>query len=96
MNSIEDILIILRSVKSDLFKRYHINFLAVLESDLSDEPVLTAGLGVVVEFNSDSRPQFIELQSYLSDLLRRSVHLIVKNGMSEEMFNRMLPEMHQL
>ena len=65
-------------------------------SSVSDEPVLTAGLGVVVEFNKDSKPQFVELESYLSDLLRRSVHLIVKNGMSEEMFNRMLPEIHQL
>lgn len=96
MNSLEDILIILRSVKPDLFNRYHINYLAVLESSLSDEPVLTAGLGVVVEFNDGSKPQFVELESYLSDLLRRSVHLIVKNGMSEEMYSRMLPELHQL
>lgn len=96
MNSLEDILIILRSLKSDIFKKYDIQYLAVLESSLSDEPVLTAGLGVVVEFNEVTSPQFIELQNYLTDLLRRPVHLIIKNGMSKEMLERMKTDMHIL
>lgn len=96
MNSLEDILIILRSQKSGLFKKFEIKYLAVLESSLSDEPVLTAGIGVVVEFNDLKSPLFIELQDYLTDLLRRSVHLIVKNGMSEEMFDRMNNDLHVL
>lgn len=96
MNSLEDILIILRSLKSEIFKNFDIKYLAVLESSLSDEPVLTAGMGVVVEFVDVSNPKFIELQNYLTELLRRSVHLIVKNGMSEEMFNRMNNDIHVL
>ena len=96
MNSLEDILIILGSVKSDLFKKYRIKFLAVLESSLSDEPILTAGIGIIVEFNDVTSQEFVNLQTYLSELLRRSVHLIVKNGMSEEMFNRMKADMHVL
>ncbi len=96
MNSLEDILIILGSVKADLFKKYRIKFLAVLESSLSDEPILTAGIGIVVEFNDVSSQEFVNLQTHLSELLRRSVHLIVKNGMNEEMFNRMKADMHVL
>ena len=96
MNSLEDILIILRSQQSALFKKFDINYLAVLESSLSDEPVLSAGIGVVVEFDDLTSPQFIELQDYLTALLRRSVHLIVKNGMSEDMFDRMKNDIHVL
>lgn len=96
MNSLEDILIILKSLKSEIFKRFDIKYLAVLESSLSDEPILTAGIGVVVEFDEGVSPKFIELQDYLTGLLGRSVHLIVKNGMSEEMFERMQSDIHVL
>lgn len=96
MNALEDILIILQSLRSEIFKRFDITYLAVLESSLSDEPILTAGLGVVVEFGDTSSPKFTELQDYLTELLSRSVHLIVKNGMSEEMFSRMNNDLHIL
>ncbi|NEN24189.1 hypothetical protein G3O08_11815 [Cryomorpha ignava] len=96
MNSIEDILIILQNLKLEIFERFDIRYIAVLESSLSDEPVLTSGIGVVVEFEDASNPKFIELESYLTELLGRSVHLIVKNGMSDEMFDRMSNDIHIL
>jgi len=96
MNSLEDLLIILKGLKQEIFKQFDITYLAILESSLSDEPVLTAGVGVVVEFDDLSSPKFIELQDYLTNLLGRSVHLIVKNGMSEEMLGRMNSDIHVL
>lgn len=96
MNSLEDILAILRNLKSKIYNRFDINYLAVLESELSDEPVPTAGLGIVVEFIDLTNPKFIELQDFLSELLSRSVHLIVKNGMSKKILERMKHDMHVL
>jgi hypothetical protein len=86
MSPKEEILLTLKSIKSNLLDRYPIASLALFGSYSRDEQSETSDIDILVEIDGKIGSRFIDLAEELESVLGRKVDLISKNGIKPEYF----------
>jgi uncharacterized protein len=79
----------------DEWEAFHVKSLAVFGSVARDEATEQSDVDVLVEFEPEARVglfEFIDLQHYLSDLLKRRVDLATPEALRKEMKPQILRE----
>lgn len=76
-----------------LRRRFHVEYLGLFGSHVQGTPRKNSDLDILVEFSeTPSLFEFIELEGYLSDLLRVKVDLVMKGTLRPLIGRRILSE----
>jgi predicted nucleotidyltransferase len=93
MNSIKDINEILKAHKEELYKRYSVIEIGVFGSLVRGEQKKRSDIDILVEFEKiPDLLQFINLERYLSKLLKKKVDLVRKEAIRPELKSVILSE----
>ncbi|MEA2054653.1 MAG: nucleotidyltransferase family protein [Candidatus Thermoplasmatota archaeon] len=93
MKKIDEIKHILKSHKEIMAEKYHVKEISVFGSYVRGDQVSGSDIDILVEF---SKPvgliKFIELEEYLSELLKTKVDLVPKSGIKIALKDSILSE----
>ncbi|MEW6619664.1 MAG: nucleotidyltransferase family protein [bacterium] len=95
MKKIEEIEQILRDNKWELKKRYNVNQIGMFGSYVRGENQKKSDLDILVDFDDDAKIgllRFINLENYLSDLLRIKVDLVMRSSLKPKIGKHILEE----
>ena len=93
MKTIEEIRRILSSHKSELHKRYKIKEIGIFGSYIKNEQRKTSDIDILVEFGeTPTLIKFVNLENYLSDLLKVKVDLVMKRALKPNIGRVILKE----
>ena len=93
--SLDEIKEILKKYEKDLKEKYGIKEIGIFGSYLRGEAKEGSDLDILVEFNPETKISlldFVELENYLSDLLRVKVDLVEKSALKPKIGKRILSE----
>lgn len=86
MNTKQNILSILRTIKPDLEKKYGVSRLALFGSYSNQTYTDASDVDVLVEFSKPIGIEFIDLADELEDLLHIKVDLVSRNGIKAKYY----------
>jgi hypothetical protein len=93
MNSLKDINEILKEHKEELYKKYKVTEIGVFGSVVRGEQKKRSDIDILVEFEKvPDLLKFINLERYLSRLLKKKVDLVRKKAIRPELKNVILSE----
>lgn len=93
MNTLDRIKNILKSHENEIKENYSVKEIGIFGSYLRNEQNINSDLDVLVEF--DRTPgliKFLELEEYLTDLLKIKVDLVMKTSLKPSIGKRILNE----
>jgi uncharacterized protein len=93
MPTIEKLKAVLASHKEELKKNYKVKEIGIFGSYVRNEQTKKSDFDVLVTFSETiDLFMFVELENYLSDLLRVKVDLVMKDGIKPRLKERILNE----
>ena len=93
MNSMKDIKEILEGRKEELYKKYSVVEIGIFGSFVRGEQKKKSDIDILVEFEKiPDLLQFINLERYLSKLLKKKVDLVRKEAIRPELKSLILSE----
>jgi predicted nucleotidyltransferase len=93
MPTIEKLKAVLASHKEELKKNYKVKDIGIFGSYVRNEQTKKSDFDVLVTFSETiDLFMFVELENYLSDLLRVKVDLVMKDGIKPRLKERILNE----
>ena len=88
-----DVLQILKTLKPELARRYHVKSLGLFGSLVRGEQTATSDVDILVEFEAPvGFFQFLELEEYLGERLGQKVDLVSKKALKPQIGRRILQE----
>jgi predicted nucleotidyltransferase len=93
MKRLEHFQEILKREKVKLKERYKVKEIGIFGSYVRDEESKSSDLDILVDFDEvPSLFELVELQDYLSDMLKVKVDLVMKSGLKPRIGSRILRE----
>lgn len=95
MRNLEKIEEVLKDCKEELKKRYGVKEIGIFGSYIRREDKKNSDLDILVEFKEAAKIgllKFINLENYLSDLLRVKVDLVMKSSLKPRIGRHILEE----
>lgn len=82
----------LEKLKPLLMKRFHVSSLGLFGSYVRNEQTDKSDIDIIVGFSRPVGIEFIDLADFLEDNLHTKVDLVTFNGIKEEYFKAIKPE----
>lgn len=92
MTELERIKNILVQLKPELASTYGVMTLGLFGSVVRDDFSDKSDIDIIVDFSRPIRIEFIDLANFLEDKLQKKVDLVSKNGIKDNYYNAIQPE----
>ena len=83
---------ILEQIKHELIRQYYVETIGLFGSVVRDDFSAASDIDIIVDFNQPIGIEFIDLADYIEDKLKRKIDLVSKNGIKENYYKVIEPE----
>ena len=87
MKDLNSIMSILKKLKPELEKKYHVQSIGIFGSATRNDFRPESDIDLIVDFNQTIGISFIDLANYLETKMNSKVDLVSRNGIKPQYFN---------
>ena len=92
MRGLEQIKKELQKIKPELTRKYHVRTIGLFGSIVRNDFSPHSDIDIIVDFDRAVGIEFIDLATYIENILHQKIDLVSKKGIKEKYFKSLEPE----
>jgi uncharacterized protein len=86
MSHLAEIKAIIRQIKPELVKKYHVRDIGLFGSVVRDDFSASSDIDIIVDFSQPIGIEFVDMAEYIEDMLQKKVDLVSRKGVRDKYF----------
>jgi uncharacterized protein len=86
MGHLAEIKAIIRQIKPELVKKYHVRDIGLFGSVVRDDFSASSDIDIIVDFSQPIGIEFVDMAEYIEKMLQKKVDLVSRKGVRDKYF----------
>jgi uncharacterized protein len=86
MGHLAEIKAIIRQIKPELVKKYHVRDIGLFGSVVRDDFSASSDIDIIVDFSQPIGIEFVDMAEYIEEMLQKKVDLVSRKGVRDKYF----------
>lgn len=92
MDALSDIVQILKELKPELTRKYHVSSIGLFGSIVRDDFTVHSDVDIIIDFSQPVGIEFVDLANLIENRIGKPVDLVSRNGVKPRYYKEIAPE----